>query len=182
MSNVSRKPHQNRKGECFPYAHIVVDDEEDEGYDRREYDQLLENTTMNSFSLNDDFQSEALFHKLGLRHFGRLQHSSKSKYYGYAIISFSIFIGVFFLYAAVISKCLPDSGIYFLDVVKHDKYFCYLVPLTVLPTILARYINWLAKQHFEQNWSIFICQYHVFRIINKAMHELARHMWVVWNK
>ena len=137
-------------GGCFRQSAHCQNDDEDDGDDKQEeYDELLENTTWNSLSAN--VQSEALFTKLGLRHLGRLQYSSRTKYYGYGVIVISILIGLSFLYAAFISKSLPDSGIHVLDGIKHDHYFCYLLPLTILPTILARYINWLARQHFEQN-------------------------------
>jgi hypothetical protein len=37
------------------------------------------------------------------------------------------------------------------DFIKYDEYFCYLLPLSILPTYLILYLNWLAMRHFEQN-------------------------------
>jgi phosphatidylinositol glycan anchor class Y biosynthesis protein len=153
---MSRKSHQNTnhnhiyQGACFPYPRSGHEDDDEDADDRQEeYDQLVENTTLNSLSAN--VQSEALFTKLGLRHFGRIQHSAKARLYGYGIVVAAIIVGVLFLYCAIVSKYLPDSGNAFLDGIKHDHYFCYLLPLTIFPTMLARYVNWLARQHFEQN-------------------------------
>jgi len=54
-------------------------------------------------------------------------------------------------YAGVISKFLPDTGIILLDDIKYDYYYCYLVPLTILPTYMVIYLNWLSMKFFEFN-------------------------------
>ena len=59
--------------------------------------------------------------------------------------------GAIFLYTAIISKLLPDTGYFVIDFIKHDYYFCYLIPLSIVPTYAVVYLNWLAMRHFEQN-------------------------------
>ncbi len=94
---------------------------------------------------------EASFRHLGLRHFGRLSVPAHVDFYGSAIaVSFAL-VGVVFVYAAFLSKLLPDTGNFFIDFFKYDYYFCYLIPLSILPTYIIIYINWMAMRHFEQN-------------------------------
>lgn len=94
---------------------------------------------------------EESFKTLGLRHFGRLPVPKGVGIFGQLItVAFAIF-GILFLYAAVISKLLPDSGIFLIDFIKRDSYFCYLIPLSLIPTYVVVYLNWLAIRHFEQN-------------------------------
>ena len=62
-----------------------------------------------------------------------------------------IFFGVSFVYAAFISKFMPDTGVLILDFIKEDFYFCYLFPLLLLPTYIVVYINWLAMKFFKNN-------------------------------
>lgn len=94
---------------------------------------------------------EASFQKLGLRHFGRLSAPTNIDYYGSAVTVFFGAIGLLFIYAAFLSKLQPDTGISYVDFFKYDYYFCYLIPLSILPTYIIIYINWVAMRHFEQN-------------------------------
>lgn len=95
--------------------------------------------------------NEELFIFLGLRSQDKLQYGSNAAFHGYLLIVGSSLLGVLFLYAAFISKLLPDTGNYILDAVKYDKYFCFLLPLLLIPTSLMIFVNWLAMKHFEQN-------------------------------
>jgi hypothetical protein len=95
--------------------------------------------------------SEENFKSLGLRHMGRIKIPPNLDYYGYLITAYFALFGVVYAYTAFISKLLPDSGIDVVDFVKHDQYFCYLCPLSILPTYAIIYLNWLAMRHFEQN-------------------------------
>lgn len=94
---------------------------------------------------------ETNFQSLGLRHFGRLAPPKNIDYYGYATTCFFATIGIIYLYTALVSKLLPDTGYFILDFFKHDFYFCYLIPLSIIPTYAVIYLNWLAMRHFEQN-------------------------------
>lgn len=94
---------------------------------------------------------EAHFQALGLRHFGRLCLPKNVDYYGMAITAFFALAGIVYLYMAFLSKLLPDTGYYVIDFFKYDFYFCYLIPLGIIPTYMVIYLNWLAMRHFEQN-------------------------------
>ena len=70
---------------------------------------------------------------------------------GYVLL---LAIGVFFVwtvYAAVLSKFMPDVGHPYLDWVKRDTYYCFLVPLTIPVTFVAIYFNWLGLKLFRHN-------------------------------
>jgi hypothetical protein len=96
-------------------------------------------------------EESSLFHELGLRRYHRHVSTAKSKWTGYVLLLFSLSFGGAFLYASIISKALPDSGIYLIDAIKYDYYFCYLIPLAIIPTFLVIYLNWLTVSHFVQN-------------------------------
>ena len=68
-----------------------------------------------------------------------------------AILSLSAVTALVFLYAIVVSKFMPNTGVYLLDYIKHDQYFCFLLPLSVLPTYLYIYVNWLSLTYFRHN-------------------------------
>lgn len=55
------------------------------------------------------------------------------------------------MYAIVVSKLLPDTGVWLLDAVKHDHYYCYLLPACIPATMLFIYINWLSLKFFRHN-------------------------------
>lgn len=94
----------------------------------------------------------ALFRELGLRRQpSRFHFTSKTKWFGYLLLIGSLLFGFIFFYAAIFSKLLPDTGIYVLDVIKYDYYFCYLIPLSIIPTYAVIYLNWLSMNHFVQN-------------------------------
>ena len=100
---------------------------------------------------SEDANLELLFKNLGLRHFGKMQ-MKPNLCVAYTLLFISIFIGVVFTYAAFISKLMPDTGISVLDFLKRDYYFCYLIPLMMLPMYIVVYINWLSMKFFKNNW------------------------------
>ena len=51
----------------------------------------------------------------------------------------------------VLSKLLPRTGISVLDAVRDDEYYCFLVPLTIVPTLVAIYLNWVGMMFFKHN-------------------------------
>lgn len=99
--------------------------------------------------------SDDLFQALGVRNISALKATpeflNSRVVTAYFLISFSVTLAIAFLYATVISKLLPYTGIAVIDFIKDDHYFCYLLPLMILPTYLAIYLNWLASQIFENN-------------------------------
>ena len=98
----------------------------------------------------ENVQLELLFKNLGLRHFGKME-MQPNLCAAYTLVIASVMIGVVFMYAAFASKFVPDSGIFVLDFIKRDYYFCYLIPLMMLPTYIVVYINWLAMKMFKNN-------------------------------
>ena len=58
-------------------------------------------------------------------------------------------IGIAYCYAAIVSKFMPDTGVYILDSIKKDNYFCYLIPLMILPTFIVIYLKWLSMSLFQ---------------------------------
>ncbi len=56
------------------------------------------------------------------------------------------------LYTTTVSKLLPRSGIWVLDAIKDDHYYCLLVPLTLVITSLFVTCNWMAFKVFRYNW------------------------------
>lgn len=52
-------------------------------------------------------------------------------------------------YALVISKLLPATGNWILDSIKQDRYYCFLIPLTLPVTFLAVYFHWLSLKFFK---------------------------------
>lgn len=106
------------------------------------FDPLLENQD----------QELLFFKELGLRRYHRIQiNTTKSKWIGSLLLIFSISFGLIFIYAAIISKLLPETGIGILDAIKNDEYFCYLIPLSIIPTYAVIYLNWVAITHFTHN-------------------------------
>jgi phosphatidylinositol N-acetylglucosaminyltransferase subunit Y len=98
----------------------------------------------------------ALIQKLGLRlHDGMRPFVPKSYYYKYHLI---LVLNISFLlihltssFAAFISKLLPPTGNSILDLIRDDHFYCYLVPLTILPTYSIIYLNWLSLRIFEHS-------------------------------
>lgn len=91
---------------------------------------------------------------LGIRNTNKMKLSNRNnlEVYGYLMVFGFACFGIIFLYSAIISKLLPDFESFpILNAIKHDYYFCYLIPLAILPTYSIIYLNWLAMRHFEQN-------------------------------
>lgn len=100
----------------------------------------------------DNVNLERLFQSLGLRHLGR-KIKIKSSLKHYILFVASIVFFLLYVYAAFISKALPDSYTdnWILDAIRRDSYICYLIPLMILPTFMVIYLNWLAMKFFESN-------------------------------
>ncbi len=101
-------------------------------------------------------ESSKSFESLGLRDLSRnarfgTVHSKKMLTFGYGLVVGSIVTGILFLYAAVVFKMMPITGNYVLNFMNQDHYFCYLIPLMVLPTYIVIYLNWLSTKMFQHN-------------------------------
>lgn len=96
---------------------------------------------------------EDICHNLGVRQLDKI-HVQNYKFLGTlckTIILVLVCGGTLFLYAAIISKFIPNTGNKFLDAIKRDVYFCYLLPLMTLPTIAVIYLKWLTMTLFKYN-------------------------------
>jgi len=87
-----------------------------------------------------------------LRNFRSGEPSPTSVYNGTTkacvIAALSVFILIAYIYAAFISKTKVANED---NIFKDDYYYCYLVPLTVVPTLAFVYLNYLSMRYFEQN-------------------------------
>lgn len=90
---------------------------------------------------------------LGIRNTLKMKFPFHSvEVYGYLMVFGFASFGLVFLYAAIVSKMLPEFENYpVLNAIRNDYYFCYLIPLSILPTYSIIYLNWLSMRHFEQN-------------------------------
>ena len=95
-------------------------------------------------------EMEMLFATLGIRNFRSVDKKDMT-YLGWTLISFSVVLAAVFFYTAFLSKLFPVSGNDFIDAIKFDSYFCFFVPLLILPTYLIVYLNWLAISFFSHN-------------------------------
>ena len=93
----------------------------------------------------------AKFKSLGLRTMHTADYSRYEGAVGFLLIITSSLLGLAYFYAAVLSKLLPHTGNFYLDAIKEDNYYCYLVPLAILPTYLIFYVNWLCMSLYESN-------------------------------
>ena len=98
-------------------------------------------------------QNELRLKKFGVREFDTDDDCAPSSLLplSLALIALSSLSGITFLYAALVSKMLPYSGYSFLDAIKNDEFFCYFIPLSILPTYLVIYLVWLSMTFFENN-------------------------------
>lgn len=69
--------------------------------------------------------------------------------WGFTFIIFGSVSFVGLLYAAVISKILPPSDNAFLSYIQRDRYYCFLVPLSIPILVVAVYFHWLSMKLFK---------------------------------
>ncbi|KNE59123.1 hypothetical protein AMAG_18102 [Allomyces macrogynus ATCC 38327] len=67
------------------------------------------------------------------------------------VVALSVLGAAAFLYAAIISKLLPSTGIWWLDAIRNDWYYCFLIPLTAPVSIFFLIWNWYGKKLFRHN-------------------------------
>jgi phosphatidylinositol glycan anchor class Y biosynthesis protein len=63
------------------------------------------------------------------------------------ISGFGLFVG--FIYAVVVSKFLPLSENQIIRAIQSDRYYCFLVPLTIPVLVVAVYFHWLCMKLFK---------------------------------
>ncbi len=70
---------------------------------------------------------------------------------GYVLLAVSVLFFVVSMYTLIASKLMPDTGHFVLDAIKHDRYYSFLVPLTLVATLVTVYLNWLSLKFFRHN-------------------------------
>ena len=71
---------------------------------------------------------------------------------GVALIftSFTCFVVLLFWIGG--SKLLPPTGSWLIEWMRADEYYCFLVPLTLVPvSLLANYLRWFTNSLFLTN-------------------------------
>ncbi|KAJ2632171.1 hypothetical protein H4R22_001450 [Coemansia sp. RSA 1290] len=71
--------------------------------------------------------------------------------YGYMLLGLTSVLFISTMYALVVSKFMPETGVAFLDAVKDDRYFCLLMPITGLSFVFAVFWNWLGMKFFRHS-------------------------------
>lgn len=101
----------------------------------------------------NDRDVDELLKSLGVRDLNkvRLDDINYLKQVCKATIILTVLILCIFIYSSILSKYLPDTGNVILDWIKYDQYFCYLLPLLVLPTLAVVYLSWLSLSLFNHN-------------------------------
>uniref|UniRef100_A0A0D6R4K3 Phosphatidylinositol N-acetylglucosaminyltransferase subunit Y n=1 Tax=Araucaria cunninghamii TaxID=56994 RepID=A0A0D6R4K3_ARACU len=74
---------------------------------------------------------------------------SHSFYWGLTLIISGVASFIVFLYAAILSKMLPPSGIPLLSAIESDRYYSLLVPLTLPILVVLVYFHWLSMKLFK---------------------------------
>lgn len=67
------------------------------------------------------------------------------------MLIFNVFVICYFRYAAGLSKLSPVPEDSLLEVIAKDYYYCYLIPLLILPVYVSVYLGWLSMRLFEHN-------------------------------
>jgi len=87
-----------------------------------------------------DFQSE------------RYSTTHKDRVKALGLCIFSIIAFLFYGYTAVLCKVLdPALGLPMQAFFREDYYFCFLIPLTLLPSYAFFYLNFISKTIFDHN-------------------------------
>mmetsp|Transcript_6741 Transcript_6741/g.12797 ORF Transcript_6741/g.12797 Transcript_6741/m.12797 type:complete len:114 (-) Transcript_6741:279-620(-) len=68
---------------------------------------------------------------------------------GIILIIFALLIFLLGTYSLVVSKLLPSTGIWLLDCIREDMYFCLLVPMLIPVTLMKVYCSWVSMKFFK---------------------------------
>ncbi|CAG8616550.1 5228_t:CDS:2 [Paraglomus brasilianum] len=71
--------------------------------------------------------------------------------WGLVLLLGTYIVFVVSMYAIVVSKLVPETGNKILDWIKHDEYYCLLVPVTLSVTVYAVFWNWMGMKFFRHN-------------------------------
>ncbi|KAJ4845203.1 hypothetical protein Tsubulata_036492 [Turnera subulata] len=79
----------------------------------------------------------------------RLHSDETSAFRGWLFVAIGLGSFLGFLFAAVVSKFLPFSDNPVVAAIQSDRYYCFLVPLTVPILFIAVYFHWLSMKLFK---------------------------------
>ncbi|KAI8388106.1 phosphatidylinositol N-acetylglucosaminyltransferase subunit Y-domain-containing protein [Radiomyces spectabilis] len=71
--------------------------------------------------------------------------------WGYALLLMTFLMFMTTMYALVGSQYVPDTNNKILDWIKHDQYYCLLVPITAIVWIYFVVWNWMGMKFFRHN-------------------------------
>ncbi|KAI9319065.1 phosphatidylinositol N-acetylglucosaminyltransferase subunit Y-domain-containing protein [Dichotomocladium elegans] len=71
--------------------------------------------------------------------------------WGYALIAATAIMFISSMYALIGSKYVPDTNNKILDWIKHDEYYCLLVPITAIVYVYFIVWNWMGMKFFRHN-------------------------------
>ncbi|KAK8641240.1 hypothetical protein V6N13_010658 [Hibiscus sabdariffa] len=77
---------------------------------------------------------------------GRLRTTT---FWGLLLVGIGSLLLPGFLFAAFMSKLLPPSNYPLIAAIRNDRYYCYLVPLTLPILVIAVYFHWLSMKLFK---------------------------------
>ncbi|MCL7038525.1 hypothetical protein MKW94_003427 [Papaver nudicaule] len=68
---------------------------------------------------------------------------------GYFFLLLGSISFLLFLFSAILSKLLPPSSNQIISAIQNDRYYCFLVPLTLPVLVVAVYFHWLSMKLFK---------------------------------
>lgn len=101
-------------------------------------------------------------------------------FWGWIFLIFGSIFFLGFLYAAVISKLLPPSGNVIISAIQKDRYYCFLVPLTIPILIVAVYFHWLSMKLFKHAWLFGPCQFRASNLCSYLWKERLPGVFSFW--
>lgn len=76
-------------------------------------------------------------------------NSNATKIWGWTFSVLGVLFFVGFFYAAVVSKLLPPSDNPLLFAIQEDRYYCFLIPLSLPVLVVIIYFHWLFMKLFK---------------------------------
>ncbi|KAI9228703.1 MAG: phosphatidylinositol N-acetylglucosaminyltransferase subunit Y, partial [Piptocephalis tieghemiana] len=72
-------------------------------------------------------------------------------FWGWVLLACSSFMWIFGMHCIFLSNWVPDTGSEVLDWLKHDQYYCLMLPLLLPTTMFAVFWNWTGLKFFRHN-------------------------------
>lgn len=68
---------------------------------------------------------------------------------GWLLVCSAALVWAALVYATLLAKAMPETGLRLLDAMREDTYFCHLLP-TLVPSLIAfRYWGWFSMALFK---------------------------------